>query len=131
MPASSAWRASAGTCSSHIRRSRAIRSSSTSPRELPTAAQKATGGSFALTVLRLLSVTENLQFWETAAMKTTLTVSSRGVVKLPAKLRKALGLKAEDLLIAETTPEGLLLRPAITLAVEMYTEKRIREFEAA
>jgi len=28
-------------------------------------------------------------------MKTTLTVSSRGVVTLPAKLRKALGLKAE------------------------------------
>jgi len=64
-------------------------------------------------------------------MKTTLTVSSRGVVTLPAKLRKALGLKAEDLLIAETTPEGLLLRPAVTLAVEMYTDKRIREFDEA
>jgi antitoxin PrlF len=64
-------------------------------------------------------------------MKTTLTVSSRGVVTLPAKLRKALGLKAEDLLIAETTAEGLLLRPAVTLAVEMYTDKRIREFDEA
>jgi AbrB family looped-hinge helix DNA binding protein len=64
-------------------------------------------------------------------MKTTLTVSSRGVVTLPAKLRKALGLKAEDLLIAETTPEGLLLRPAITLAVEMYSDKRVREFDDA
>ena len=64
-------------------------------------------------------------------MRTTLTVTSRGVVTLPAKLRKALGLKAEDLLIAETTPEGLLLRPAVTLAVEMYSDKRIREFDAA
>lgn len=64
-------------------------------------------------------------------MKTTLTVTSRGVVTLPAKLRKALGLKAEDLLIAETTPEGLLLRPAVTLAVEMYGEKRVREFDQA
>jgi len=34
-------------------------------------------------------------------------------------------------LIAETTPEGLLLRPAITLPVETSGEKRIREFDAA
>jgi AbrB family looped-hinge helix DNA binding protein len=64
-------------------------------------------------------------------MKTTLTVSRRGVVTLPAKLRQALGLKAEDQLIAETTPEGLLLRPAVTLPLELYTEKRIREFDEA
>jgi antitoxin PrlF len=64
-------------------------------------------------------------------MKATLTVSSRGVVTLPAKLRQALGLKADDQLIAETTPEGLLLRPAVTLPVELYTEKRIREFDEA
>ncbi|MGE0278684.1 MAG: AbrB/MazE/SpoVT family DNA-binding domain-containing protein [Nitrospiraceae bacterium] len=62
-------------------------------------------------------------------MKTTLTVSSRGVVTLPAKLRQALGLKADDQLIAETTPEGLLLRPAVTLPVELYTDKRVREFD--
>jgi AbrB family looped-hinge helix DNA binding protein len=64
-------------------------------------------------------------------MKTTLTVTSRGVVTLPAKLRQALGIKPDDQLIAETTPEGLLLRPAVTLPVELYTEKRIREFDAA
>jgi len=64
-------------------------------------------------------------------MKTTLTITSRGVVTLPAKLREALGLKADDQLIAETTPDGLLLRPAITLPVEMYSEKRIREFDEA
>lgn len=64
-------------------------------------------------------------------MKTTLTVTSRGVVTLPAKLRRALGLKPDDQLIAETTEEGLLLRPAVTLPVEMYTEKRIREFDEA
>lgn len=64
-------------------------------------------------------------------MKTTLTVNSRGVVTLPAALRRALGIKADDQLIAETTPDGLLLRPAVTLPVEMYTEKRIREFDEA
>ncbi len=64
-------------------------------------------------------------------MKATLTISSRGLVTLPAKLRQAMGLKADDLLIAETTPDGLLLRPAVTLPVEMYSDKRIREFDAA
>jgi AbrB family looped-hinge helix DNA binding protein len=64
-------------------------------------------------------------------MKATLTVTSRGVVTLPAKLRRAMGLKADDQLIAETTPEGLLLRPAVTLPIEMYSDERIREFDAA
>ena len=64
-------------------------------------------------------------------MKATLTMTSRGVVTLPAKLREALGLKADDQLLAETTPEGLLLRPAVTLPVEMYSETRIGEFDAA
>jgi AbrB family looped-hinge helix DNA binding protein len=64
-------------------------------------------------------------------MKAIVTVTSRGVVTLPARLRKALGFKPEDQLIAETTPEGLLLRPAVTLPLEIYGEKRIREFDAA
>jgi antitoxin PrlF len=64
-------------------------------------------------------------------MKATLTLTNRGVVTLPAKLRRALGLRADDQLIAETTPEGLLLRPAVTLPVEIYSEKRIREFNKA
>lgn len=62
-------------------------------------------------------------------MKATLTVTSRGVVTLPAKLRQSLGIKADDQLIAETTPEGLLLRPAITLPVEIYSDERIAEFD--
>ena len=64
-------------------------------------------------------------------MKATLTLTNRGVVTLPAKLRRTLGLRADDQLIAETTPEGLLLRPAVTLPVEIYSEKRIREFDEA
>ncbi len=64
-------------------------------------------------------------------MKVTVTVTSRGVITLPAKLRQALGLQADDQLIAETTPEGLLLRPAVTLPVEVYSPERQREFDAA
>jgi AbrB family looped-hinge helix DNA binding protein len=66
-----------------------------------------------------------------AEVKTTLTVTARGVVTLPAKLRQALGIKADDQLIAETTPEGLLLRPAVTLPIEIYGDRRIREFDEA
>jgi len=50
---------------------------------------------------------------------------------LPAKLRQALGLKADDQLIAEPTPEGLLLRPAVTLPLELYAAEREREFDEA
>ncbi|TAK52528.1 MAG: AbrB/MazE/SpoVT family DNA-binding domain-containing protein [Betaproteobacteria bacterium] len=64
-------------------------------------------------------------------MKTTLTVTNRGAITLPARLRRALGVKADDQLIAETTPEGLLLRPAATLSIELYDERRIREFAEA
>ncbi|MFO1300112.1 MAG: AbrB/MazE/SpoVT family DNA-binding domain-containing protein [Burkholderiaceae bacterium] len=62
-------------------------------------------------------------------MRTPVTMTSRGVITLPARLRRALGLKPDDILIAETTPEGLLLRPAITLPVELYTEEREHEFD--
>ena len=49
----------------------------------------------------------------------------------PRRVEKALGLKADDQLIAETTPEGLLLRPAVTLPLEVYTPEREREFDEA
>ena len=64
-------------------------------------------------------------------MQATLTINSRGVVTLPAKLRHAMGLKPDDQLIAETTPQGLLLRPAVTLPLELYTSERVQEFDAA
>ncbi len=53
------------------------------------------------------------------SIKATLTVTRRGVVTLPAKLRAALGLTGDDQLIAETTPDGLLLRPAVARPIEM------------
>ncbi len=64
-------------------------------------------------------------------MKTTVTVTSRGTITLPAKLRRALGITADDHLIAETTAEGLLLRLGVTLPIEIYSEKRVREFDEA
>ena len=64
-------------------------------------------------------------------MRVTLSVSGRGLIALPAAMRKAAGIRPQDSLIAETTPEGILLRPAVTLPVEIYTRERIAEFAAA
>ena len=55
-------------------------------------------------------------------------MSQRGVITIPTRMREAFGLKANDQLIIEDTPEGLLLRPAVSLPIEMYTEERVAEF---
>ena len=64
-------------------------------------------------------------------MQATISVSGRGLIALPAEMRKAAGIRPQDSLIAETTPEGILLRPALTLPIEIYTSERIAEFDAA
>ena len=64
-------------------------------------------------------------------MKATVTVTGRGVITLPDKLREALGIKRGDQLLAEATPQGILLRPAVSLPVEIYTDDRVREFDQA
>jgi bifunctional DNA-binding transcriptional regulator/antitoxin component of YhaV-PrlF toxin-antitoxin module len=62
-------------------------------------------------------------------MITTVKLTPRGTVTLPRAFRRQFVLKANDLLIAETTDFGILLRPASILPTEMYSEKRIAEFE--
>ena len=64
-------------------------------------------------------------------MQVTLSVSGRGLIALPAAMRKAAGIRPQDSLIAETTAEGILLRPAVTLPVEVYSPERIAEFDAS
>jgi AbrB family looped-hinge helix DNA binding protein len=62
-------------------------------------------------------------------MSIILTMTSRGVLTLPAKLRKAIGLRPGDPILAEATDEGLLLRPAAALPIEMYSTEREAEFD--
>jgi AbrB family looped-hinge helix DNA binding protein len=45
-------------------------------------------------------------------MATIAQVNKRGSLTLPAEVRKHFNLHADDLLIVEKTPEGILLRPA-------------------
>ncbi len=61
-------------------------------------------------------------------MQSKVTINARGVITVPAKMRKAFGIKANDELIIESTEHGLLLRPAFSVPIEVYTEERISEF---
>lgn len=61
-------------------------------------------------------------------MQSKATINERGVITIPAALRRAYGLKANDELLIEASPEGILLRPTISVPIELYTEERISEF---
>ena len=61
-------------------------------------------------------------------MQNKVTINDRGVVTLPVAIRRAFGLKANDELIVEDTDQGILLRPAISVPIEIYSEERIAEF---
>ena len=62
-------------------------------------------------------------------MSDEVTMNARGVVTLPAALRRQFGLNGDTRLIVEARPEGFWLRPAVSVPVEMYTDERIAEFE--
>ncbi len=64
-------------------------------------------------------------------MQVAVKVSGRGLVLIPAEMRKAAGIRPHENLIAEATEGGILLRPALTLPIEMYTPERIAEFDTA
>jgi len=61
-------------------------------------------------------------------MGSKVTLNDRGVITIPASLRQAYGLKANDELILEGTEAGILLRPSVSVPLEIYTEARIAEF---
>ena len=47
---------------------------------------------------------------------------------LPAPLRRQYGLDEGSLVVAEAREDGILLRPAIAMPVEIYTPERKAEF---
>lgn len=62
-------------------------------------------------------------------MTEKVIIGQRGVLTLPAKLRKRYNLEQNDELMVEETAEGLLLRPCVSMPIEFYTEERIAEFD--
>lgn len=55
-------------------------------------------------------------------------VGKRGTIVLPAKLRRRFGIEEGSLVVAEEREEGVLIRPAVALPVEVYTPERRAEF---
>ncbi len=55
-------------------------------------------------------------------------VGRRGTVVLPAKLRRRLGIEEGSVIIAEEREDGILIRPAAVVPVEVYTPERRAEF---
>lgn len=58
----------------------------------------------------------------------TSKVGKRGTVVVPARLRRKFGIEEGRLVVAEERPDGILIRPAVALPVEIYTAERKAEF---
>ena len=58
----------------------------------------------------------------------TTKVGKRGTVVIPAGLRRKYGFEEGSVVIAEAREEGILLRPVVTLPLEIYTSERKAEF---
>ena len=58
----------------------------------------------------------------------TSRVGKRGTVVIPASLRRRFGITEGALVIAEETAEGILIRPAVALPIELYSPQRRAEF---
>ena len=55
-------------------------------------------------------------------------IGKRGTFVIPAKLRRIFGIREGSEVIAEETPEGILIRPAVTIPLEIYGPERKAEF---
>ena len=61
-------------------------------------------------------------------MAETGRVGKRGSIVLPAKMRRRYGIAEGTMVVAEESPYGILIRPAIVVPVEIYTPERKAEF---
>ncbi len=50
---------------------------------------------------------------------------------LPKPLRKALGVDKGGIVMAEVREDGIVLHPAAAFPIELYSDARVAEFDAA
>ena len=58
----------------------------------------------------------------------TSRVGKRGAIVVPAPLRRKFGIEEGSLVIAEERDDGILIRPAVAVPVEIYSPARVAEF---
>ena len=60
-----------------------------------------------------------------------IKLGKNGQLAIPRAVMKRLNLKGEETLLLEVSDDGVIrLRPAAVLPIEIYSEKRIGEFES-
>ncbi len=59
-------------------------------------------------------------------MKSTLVVSERGQITLPAPLRKRMGIKNGGVVRVEERDGRVVLSPAAVVEVEMYSDEKVK-----
>ena len=64
-------------------------------------------------------------------MNETLVVSGRGQITLPADLRKRLGIKGGDVVILEDRGNEVVLKPAMVVEYQQYSNSEIEEWDRA
>ena len=62
------------------------------------------------------------------SIQETAKIGKRGALVIPASLRRRFGLKDGSMVIAEEREDGILIRPARAIPVEIYSPERIAEF---
>ena len=61
-----------------------------------------------------------------------IKLGKKGQLSLPAAVLRKLGLQGAATLLVEATDDGaVLLRPAAVYPIELYTDARLKEFDAA
>lgn len=58
----------------------------------------------------------------------TTKIGKRGTIVIPAGLRRRFGFTEGSLVIAEEQTDGVLLRPAAAVPIEIYSPERTAEF---
>lgn len=58
----------------------------------------------------------------------TAKVGRNGTLVIPAKLRRRFGLKEGGMLVLEETEDGISIRPAVAMPLEVYSARRKAEF---
>ena len=62
-------------------------------------------------------------------MTKVININDRGTLTLPKELRRRLGVNGNGQVVAEETEEGILLRAGVTFHIEIYSDKRLAEFD--
>lgn len=61
-------------------------------------------------------------------IRETIKVGKRGTIVISASLRRKFGFEEGSQIAVEPVTEGILLRPVVTIPVEIYTPERKAEF---